>query len=538
MMVMSKTLAGIYAFVAYCLLGSRAFQPCRFSTAAKNLPFDNRLVLVLSSSTTPTLEDSAPSWDTLRDQILATQAGKRLQHEAEDRINGFGPPSADATIRLFGAKNESEISVTLYRDSAAWCPYCQKVWLLLEEKRIPYQVKKVPLNAYGDKPAWYTRKVDGGNLPAIEMDGKVYTESLDIMKMLDALFSAITHPMMIPTESSVRIERCLELEQELQSVWFSLVFYPVEEGEALDNAKKNFWNMLERINVELESTTGSWFLDGDTPTLVDIMFIPTIERMIASALYWKGARVRGKYRNLDRWLAAWEERPSYLASKSDYYTLIMAIPSQNGPGYSSKESKEVAAKIYGLDGAWDLTSQSKWSDIEHLAPLQWSGEEASRHEAAYNLIDNHANIVQCACRGAGEPGRPSYHAELADPYAEPNEEYFVPVDVCLRYVTNSLIHGNDLNEPSMAAAAEDLRGKGGSGELRESWEEYTDDGDGRRYFWNYETGDATWTPPTQQLDTCLMYLRDRIGVPRDMGQAAAMQLRAHLNWAIEILGRE
>ena len=30
--------------------------------------------------------------------------------------------------------------VTLYRDTAGWCPYCQKVWLLLEEKQIPYKV--------------------------------------------------------------------------------------------------------------------------------------------------------------------------------------------------------------------------------------------------------------------------------------------------------------------------------------------------------------------------------------------------------------
>lgn len=29
------------------------------------------------------------------------------------------------------------------RDHAAWCPYCQKVWLQLEEKRIPYTLEKI-----------------------------------------------------------------------------------------------------------------------------------------------------------------------------------------------------------------------------------------------------------------------------------------------------------------------------------------------------------------------------------------------------------
>ena len=48
------------------------------------------------------------------------------------------------------------------------------------------------------------------------------------------------------------------------------------------------------------------------------------------------------------------------------------------------------------------------------------------------------------------------------------------------------------------------------------------------------TGDTRWSPPTGQLDACLAYLRDRVGVPRDMGAAAARALRAHLNWAIEL----
>ena len=55
-----------------------------------------------------------------------------------------GPASAQADLRLFG-EEERAVRVTLYRDHHAWCPYCQKVWLWLEERRIPYRVRKVTM---------------------------------------------------------------------------------------------------------------------------------------------------------------------------------------------------------------------------------------------------------------------------------------------------------------------------------------------------------------------------------------------------------
>ena len=46
-----------------------------------------------------------------------------------------GPTNAQATLRLFG-QPEAAVRVTLFRDNHAWCPYCQKVWLFLEEKQL------------------------------------------------------------------------------------------------------------------------------------------------------------------------------------------------------------------------------------------------------------------------------------------------------------------------------------------------------------------------------------------------------------------
>lgn len=50
------------------------------------------------------------------------------------REKGFGPTSPKALLRLFDAPEGTEPRVTLYRDHGAWCPYCQKCVLYMEEK--------------------------------------------------------------------------------------------------------------------------------------------------------------------------------------------------------------------------------------------------------------------------------------------------------------------------------------------------------------------------------------------------------------------
>lgn len=73
----------------------------------------------------------------------------QLEQAARAKLNSIvdyedGPTNSQSTLRLFGHP-KSSVRVTLYRDNHAWCPYCQKVWLWLEEKGIPYQVKKVSM---------------------------------------------------------------------------------------------------------------------------------------------------------------------------------------------------------------------------------------------------------------------------------------------------------------------------------------------------------------------------------------------------------
>ena len=67
--------------------------------------------------------NTLPSWDQLKQQVITTKKGSEMIIEENLREGGGGPPHTDAKLRLFGTNTEPR--VTLYRDSAAWCPYCQ-----------------------------------------------------------------------------------------------------------------------------------------------------------------------------------------------------------------------------------------------------------------------------------------------------------------------------------------------------------------------------------------------------------------------------
>ena len=194
----------------------------------------------------PLLGDSAPAWSDLQAKVHATATGSRMLEAEAERSRGAGPAHTDAKLRLFG-KTEADVRVVFYRDTAAWCPYCQKVWLLLEEKEIPYRLEKINMRSYGDKPAEFLRRVPGGLLPAIKLDGQLMTDSLPIMQTLDAVFEQ--GPQMVPPQGTAereRASRLLGLERELFRWWCTLTFQP---GKGLmDSHEKGVLRTLQQVN--------------------------------------------------------------------------------------------------------------------------------------------------------------------------------------------------------------------------------------------------------------------------------------------------
>lgn len=191
----------------------------------------------------------------------------------EDFVNGpnFATPSKEwQSWRLFG-KRESDVRLVLYRDHASWCPYCHKVQMLIEAKRIPYLIKKVNMKCYGKKSEEYLKIVPTGLLPAIRLDGEVITESMDIMFLIEENFQA-PHRKMIPTDDNEMMQafhRYMRLERVFTGTWLGCLRGPMA---MLPRGMENMHHTLDIIESSLGEFAGPFFYPGDKPSFVDINF--------------------------------------------------------------------------------------------------------------------------------------------------------------------------------------------------------------------------------------------------------------------------
>lgn len=472
-----KMLRTIVAIVTFSHLGQSFHHRIRPPTSLRLFGMMDLFKKSTPFNDTP-FEDRAPSWTEL-DCLIRSKENILERISFEDISRGRGPPNHKASLRLFDAPDTYEPEIILYRDAAAWCPYCEKVWLQLEEKKIPYKVEKAPLRCYGEKPQSFLRIQPNGVLPVANVKGRVISESNDILQAIEDLFPEYT-PLLPQKDNvkSTRVNDLLKLERRVFSTWLSWL-----TSNRGDSMRIEMDTILKTVDERLSDFGGPYFLGTDL-TIVDIMFTPFLERMAASLPYFKGFLVRcDTYPNLQRWYDAMDSREAYRGIKSDYYTHCHDLPPQIGNCYSTPMAKPFMAEIDG--GAWDINIPAI-SCMEPMIPVD--RDEACR-DAARNIISNHEALVRFAGRAEAISNWKQVSAPLADPNAIPNEIYRDVIDSALRHICQVMLLGVDNIELSSGF-------------------------------------------PTVPVTNCLKYVRDRVGVPRDMSVHGARMFRAHINWLI------
>lgn len=452
-----------------------------------------------------TLGPSVASWE----QLLESISNTAPKEGEEERL------SSRTTSRLFG---HSKPMVTLYRDSAAWCPYCQKTWMALEETRVPYEIVKIDMRCYGKgKPTEFLKLQPNGNLPCAIINSReggtqnVVRESNDIIDALDELSSSVA-PTLRPVGHEDRIRAWCDngrdsLERRLYARWMWWLT-GVRRPQEYKDLFLEHWQEMEDA---LGEVPGPYFL-GKEISVVDLRFIPFVERQLASLAYFKGAdylRDPNRYPNVVRWLEAMESRASFQVTKSDYYTHSRALPPQLAADCAAEPGCE---ELQESIDSWPVLDGSRdWKE----PGWEWC-ESGATKEAADRLVQGNRNIVAFCARGAGVSGLPAASAPLADPGALPNESAIPALDLLIRYIATSLLQkssacsGSWLQIDSIGSATKDS---------------------------------VLFTNAVSRLDNesalsladCLDYLRARIGVPRDMSYPAAQALRKELLFVSNIL---
>jgi glutathione S-transferase len=290
-----------------------------------------------------------------------------------DPVNG--PTNAQAGLRLFG-QTEADVRVTLYRDNHAWCPYCQKIWLWLEEKQIPYRIEKVTMFCYGEKETWYKRKVPSGMLPALELDGRIITESDDILVALEKVFGPLGLGMKDPAVLPLR-----QLERLLFRAWCNWLCRRAGSEREEQHNRDLFVGVVDKVEEVLGRKSGPYFLEEFGTA--DAIFTPYVERMNASLYYYKGYSLREENPGFGVWFAAMESRPTYRGTQSDFHTHAHDLPPQMGGCWENGTLQMRLNKARVDNGPW-----------VGLPDATYPEPETSRTEALHRVIKHHANIIR------------------------------------------------------------------------------------------------------------------------------------------------
>jgi glutathione S-transferase len=188
-------------------------------------------------------------------------------------------------------------------------PNCQRVKVVLEEKKLPYEKIPVDLKAKEQKKPDYLKLNPYGKVPVIIDGATVLYESLIINEYLEEKYP---EPALLPKDPAKRAKiRILidygmnHIDVPYQKIRQEMLKDEKERNqETIDQAKKDLKNLLQRLEREIG---GEPYLAGDF-SLLDAALIPRFIRMEGMGVFPDASLSR-----LGAWLKRMKDRPSVRA---------------------------------------------------------------------------------------------------------------------------------------------------------------------------------------------------------------------------------
>jgi len=206
------------------------------------------------------------------------------------------PPLFDGTTRLY----------TCYT-----CPFAQRVWITRNYKGLQDKIKLVPLDL-ANRPAWYKEKVYPENkVPALDHNGKIIGESLDLIKYVDSNFEG---PSLQPNDPAKQ-----KFAEEMLSYvdTFTKVVFTSFKGDPVKEVGPTFDHLETALN---KFDDGPFFLGQFS--IADIAYAPFIERFqIFLQDVWKYDITAGRPK-LATWIEEINKIDAYKQTKTDPKELV------------------------------------------------------------------------------------------------------------------------------------------------------------------------------------------------------------------------
>lgn len=187
------------------------------------------------------------------------------------------------------------------------CPFAQRTRMALMEKNIEFSLTEVDLY---NRPDWWKELSPHGKVPLLRHNGDIVYESRIINEYLE---DAFPEPALLPKDPMRRAKARIWIDfmdSYLMPALHTLIADSDNEEKQIDNRRNVSEKLLFLEREGLAKLGDGPFFMGDDLTLIDLQFIPFMERFPCYVELW-GAAIPEECKRLHAWIETMQARESH-----------------------------------------------------------------------------------------------------------------------------------------------------------------------------------------------------------------------------------
>ncbi|GLT93139.1 hypothetical protein SLE2022_109440 [Rubroshorea leprosula] len=189
-------------------------------------------------------------------------------------------------------------------DTLGDCPFCHRVLLTLEEKKIPHKTHLINLS---DKPQWFLKISPEGKVPVVKFDDKWVPDSDVIVGILEEKYpepSLVTPPELPPVGSKI----------------FGSFVKFVKSKDPNDGSEQALLDELRALDEHLKGHGP--FIAGEKITAVDLSLGPKLYHLEIALGHFKKWTVPEGLTNVHSYMKLIFSRESFVKTKAEKQFVI------------------------------------------------------------------------------------------------------------------------------------------------------------------------------------------------------------------------